>query len=92
MGRLRDGLEWTVDAMLDFLEWLWGFLVVIALVGAIVGAALWGMFTVDRVKCRQSAARLGTEHRFDIPSGCYYRIDGRWIPAGSYRAPENIDR
>jgi len=81
-----------VDVCLDAVGWVLAGLLVLALGTIVVGGIVWGLTALDRAECRQAAARLGVERRYDFPSGCYYRIDNRWVPADTYRVPEPVQR
>lgn len=92
--RAADARDYTADALADcaawFIEEVSPPLIVCA--GVLVGAFVVVVEVWDRTNCRQSAHALAVERRYDFPSGCYYRIDGRWIPADTYRAPEQVQR
>jgi hypothetical protein len=48
-------------------------------------AALWW---IPSAKCNQTADVTGKPTQWRLLSGCYVKVDGRWIPVGSWRGEQ----
>lgn len=80
---IRDLVFWR--------SWVVAITIFLGVVLVFVGV-LGAMVALATHSCHQvgDQMELSTEYRF--PSGCYVEIDGEWIPGGSYRATDEVDR
>ena len=58
----------------------------------VFGLTLWGFYSLSVLTCNQAGTQLELESKYRFPSGCYFHVDGEWIPSRAFRATTDIDR
>lgn len=65
--------------------WVWLFVAgMVLLVAVLIGGKYW----LDSCSCDQLGEMTGKETKWRVLSGCYVKVDGRWIPRDSWRGEQ----
>ena len=73
--RVDDWIENTMDSFLRFMAFFLGAGILLATIGWMIG---WFVFVAP--SCERTSDRLGVPVETHIIDGCFYQIDGQWIP------------
>ena len=64
-----------------------GCLIVAGIAALVVGPFI-GAYSCSRMACHDITEETGTPAKHDWLSGCYVKVNGKWVPEGRWR---NVD-
>ena len=74
------------DRIIDFLAHGVALILTGALILAIIGGIVGGIYGCDCAECNGRTQNIGFEHRYMWPfGGCQIYVNGSWIPLDNYR-------
>lgn len=70
----------------------WAFVITAVLFAIVFTAGILGLWNIGAsYSCGQKAEILEVNQSYSMWTGCFYEIDGEWVPADSYRANTSLD-